>query len=235
MLVGLVIASLTLNVATVAVGTVSSAVSTFFETVTGSVSAIGALQRDLVVERKRAAGLATEISEINARSLRAHAEVNGLKRQVEVEKRRAASLDADLVKARTVTIRGQKRPIASVVGETSERIAKRTATGASRNVAATFGEAVPLYGIGVVIAATAWELRDACETMKDLHDLDVAFNPEKAKSPDITEVCGLKVPTKEELWQMVKSSPGKAVEIAKDVLPDLPDFEAPKIDWKFWD
>lgn len=243
LLIAVLVASLALNVATIAVSAVATVVSTVFEAVTGSVSVAGALQRDLVVERKRASGLATEVTDIKARNLRSQAEVNDLKQQVAIGKRRAATLNDDLVKAKTVSIRGRRIPMAEAVGETAERIAQRTAAGASKNIAATFGESVPFYGIAVVVAATAWEMKDACATMNDLHDLDVAFNPEKASAPDVTEVCGLKVPTKEELWQMVKHSPGKAVEIAKGVLPDLPDFEVPElpdfevpeINWTFWD
>lgn len=239
----MLVASLVLNVATIAVSTVATLASTAFEAVTGSVSVAGALQRDLVAERKRISFLATEVTDIKAQNLRSQAEVADLKQQVDIEKRRMASLSDDLAKAKTISIRGRRIPMDEAVGETAERIAQRTAGGASKNVAATFGESVPFYGIAVVVAATAWELKDACATMKDLHDLDVAFNPEKANAPDVTEVCGMKVPTKEELWQMVKHSPGKAVEIAKDVLPELPDFEVPElpdfevpeINWTFWD
>ncbi len=68
------------------------------------------------------------------------------------------------------------------------------------------------------------------------------FNPGLGADPEATEVCGMTVPTKEEIWQTVKSSPGKAWATASEHLPDLPpiDWQAyqpswPAIDWKFWD
>jgi hypothetical protein len=108
-------------------------------------------------------------------------------------------------------------------------------------VAATFGESIPVIGVGVVVAATAWELKDACDTMKDLHELEVALDPAKAKDASVQEVCGLRVPSKEEIWEKVKSSPGAAWQMAKDAMPELPEMPdfamptIPEIDWKFWD
>jgi hypothetical protein len=132
-----------------------------------------------------------------------------------------------------VTHGGRKKLVSEAVEQTTQRVTKRTAAGATRNVAATFGEAVPVIGVGVVVAATAWELKDACDTMKDLHELEVALNPEKANDASVQEVCGLRVPSKEEIWAKVKASPGAAWQMAKDAMPELP--ELPSIDWKFWD
>ena len=65
-------------------------------------------------------------------------------------------------------------------------------------------EAVPYIGIGVIVAVTTLEVRDACDTMKDLHELNVAFNPETATPDGAREVCGTRVPTKEEVWAAAK-------------------------------
>ncbi len=86
----------------------------------------------------------------------------------------------------------------------------------------------------MIIGVTAWDLKEACATMGDLHELELAFNPDAATDPDESEVCGLKVPTKEEVWRAVKSSPGQAWSAAKALVPDLPEFKKPKIDWRFW-
>jgi hypothetical protein len=123
--------------------------------------------------------------------------------------------------------------LSEAVEETTQRVTKRTTAGATRNVAATFGEAIPVIGVGVVVAATAWELKDACDTMKDLHELEVALDPTKASDASVQEVCGMKVPSKEEIWEKVKASPGEAWANAKAAMPDLP--EMPSVDWKFWD
>ncbi|TGD62205.1 hypothetical protein EYC08_16795 [Tabrizicola sp. WMC-M-20] len=108
------------------------------------------------------------------------------------------------------------------MGDTSHRIATRTATGAARNLTATLGEAWPFYGIAVIVLATGYELADACSTMQDLHELDVAFNPEKANEAEVQEVCGMSVPTKQELWEQVKGSPKAAWATVSEAFPDVP-------------
>lgn len=135
-----------------------------------------------------------------------------------------AGTSAVLPQFRTVTIKGQKRLISEAVKETTGRVARRTTAGASRNVASTFGEAIPVVGIAVVVGATALELKDACDTMTDLHELELAIDPSKANAEEVSEVCGLKVPTKEEIWTKVKASPGEAWAKAKAAMPDLPEM-----------
>jgi hypothetical protein len=198
------VASLVLNLLIVAVGSISAVASKLFEGVTGIASVVGSLQD----------------------------EVGQLRGQVDTKTKTIADLEGRL-KPQEVTHGGRKKLVSEAVEETTQRVTKRTAAGATRNVAATFGEAIPVIGVGVVVAATAWELKDACDTMKDLHELEVALDPTKAKDASVQEVCGLRVPTKEELWDLVKSSPGAAWQKAKDTMPELP--EMPSIDWKFWD
>ncbi len=69
----------------------------------------------------------------------------------------------------------------------------------------------------------------AAETEEDMHALEVAFNPDAANDPTVTEVCGLRVPTKEEIWAAIKASPGAARDTAAAVLDGLP--EMPSVDW----
>lgn len=87
-------------------------------------------------------------------------------------------------------------------------------------------------GIAVIIGVTAWDVKDSCETMKDLHKLNVAFNPETAIAPEAMDVCGLEVPTKAEVLKAIQSSPGTAWETAKKYVPDLPELNMPS--WLFW-
>ncbi|PKP62172.1 MAG: hypothetical protein CVT86_08320 [Alphaproteobacteria bacterium HGW-Alphaproteobacteria-8] len=77
-------------------------------------------------------------------------------------------------------------------------------------------------GVGVIVGATLWEVTDSCEMMKDLHELDVAFNPES--EIDGTKVCGLRVPDRAEVWQAIRESPSDAWATAKEYTPQLPDF-----------
>ena len=44
--------------------------------------------------------------------------------------------------------------------------------------------------------------------MSDLYDLQVEIDPTQANPTDRDMVCGLQVPTKDELWSSIKTAPG---------------------------
>ncbi len=83
---------------------------------------------------------------------------------------------------------------------------------------------LPVIGVGVIAAATAWELRDACLMMGEMRALDAAFNPDDPVRED--EVCGMEVPTRAELWEKVRASPGAVWAGAQGLYDDLPELSA---------
>ena len=201
--------SLGLNVATVAIGSVANLVSGAYEAVTGAASVVGRRNRDLATKRK----------------------------QLDAKIKQVASLSEEVTnlrKPRVVSYRGQRKLVPQAIEDTAARVSKRTVAGASRNAGSLIAEGIPFAGIAVIVGVTAWDLRDACGTMKDLHELELAFDPKAAPDPEAKIVCGLTVPTKGEVWAFVKSSPGVAWGTAKAVVPDLPELKMPKIDWTFW-
>lgn len=241
------VGALALNVATVSVGGVATVVSSVVEAATGLVSVKTRLEQEVVATKASLAGAKTKVQKLEGEVSRKNNRVKLLE------------AEAEKLKPKAVTYRGKKKLLGEAVQDTTKRVARRTAVGASRNVASTFGEAIPVMGIAVVVGATAWELKDACDTMNDLHELDVAIDPSKANAEEVSEVCGLKVPTKEEIWAKVKASPGEAWAKAKGVMPELPEMpdmseswgkvkeampdlpavpdlpDMPKIKWKFWE
>lgn len=153
-------------------------------------------------------------------------------RAVQAE-RRAASAAAEAAEARAarqVTYRGARRTAAEAVADTSDRLARRSAAAAARNIGSTFGEALPVIGIGVIAAATAWELHDACEMMKEMRALDVALNPDRAVPPEANAVCGMQAPTRAEIWAAIADSPGAAWERAQGFYAELPELSL----GRFW-
>ena len=64
-------------------------------------------------------------------------------------------------------------------------------------------EAAPLIGTAAIVGITALELRDLCETAKDMDALNRALNPDEATDVDRTAVCSIAVPTREELQYKV--------------------------------
>lgn len=244
----LLAASLSLNIATVAFSSVAMLVSTAYEAVTGVASVAGGLRRDVDAKTKTVASLSDEV-EIRDRRI-----ANAIN-DIATRDRRIASLSdevAALKAERVVSYRGQRKLLGEAVEDTTGRISRRMATGAARNAGSVFAEAIPIAGIAVILGVTAWDLKDRCDTMHDLHELELAFNPDVGLDPKAKEVCGLEVPTKDEVWQAAKSSPSKAWNAAKAYLPELPDWQAawdatkgyflelpklgmPVIDWTFWD
>ncbi|WP_417810045.1 hypothetical protein [Thioclava sp.] len=212
----LLVASLSLNVASVAFSSVAVAMSMAYEAVTGARSVTGKL-RDQIQSEKRTATV--------------------LGKQVASKERRIASLSAEVKQLKTprvVSFRGKKKMLSEVVEETTSHISVRMAKGASLNLGSAAAEAIPIAGIVAMLGVTAWDLKSSCDTMRDMHDLNLAFNPTSEADPNIAEVCGKRVPTRGELWAAVKTSPHKAWGSAKDLMPDLPEYHMPSIDWSFW-
>jgi hypothetical protein len=117
----------------------------------------------------------------------------------------------------------KQRKTSAAVRNTTRRVAHRVAKATARSTSSIAAESIPYIGIGVIVGVTALELHDACETMKDLHALDVAFNPEAAN--DANEVCGQAVPTKGEIIDSVMESPSKAWNAATETVADLPSWD----------
>ena len=123
--------------------------------------------------------------------------------------------------AKLVKYRGNIKPAFDAISDTSNRIFNRAVIRAGRNVGSVAGQAIPYIGIAALVIATGWDLQDSCETVTDIQELQKAFGEEPN---DKNKVCGLEVPSKEEVWQSVKDSPQKAWEATKNVMPNLPSF-----------
>ena len=134
-----------------------------------------------------------------------------------------------------VTFKGEKVALKKAVAQTSEQIGKRSARSAARNVASMPGEAIPWIGTAVIVGVTSLEIRDLCLTMKDMTELQRAFDPSFTTNDDDLKVCAVKVPPKEEIMAAVKASPSKAWEIAKEATPSLEDIKGMEMpDIKDW-
>jgi len=195
------IAALVLNIATLTVGAVYDVMSSAIEFVAARSTV------DLLTIRSKHRAEVSTLKNANARL--------------------AGKLDG----ATHVRFKGQRRTIKSAVRETTQGISRRVAKATARSTGSVLGESIPYLGIGAIIAVTAWEIHDACETMKDLHELEVAFNPEAADDPTHSEVCGAQVPTKDEIITALKDSPSSAWEKVKALaahppsVPSLPDWQ----------
>ena len=125
----------------------------------------------------------------------------------------------------TVKLGGQLMNTSKAIKLTANNIASRAIVRTTRTVGSLPAQMIPMgIGASVLIAVTAWDLNDTCETMKDLDALDKAIDPESKTDLEVDKVCGANIPTPEEVLEMAKESPQKAWEAAKPYVPDSETF-----------
>ncbi|MBR9728912.1 hypothetical protein ACFOD0_16620 [Shewanella intestini] len=84
----------------------------------------------------------------------------------------------------------------------SGRISKRVVKGVVRNTSSIMGEAVPYVGIGVMLAVTAADVYDGCQTVKDLNQMTALIDVNH-QAVDEATVCGIEVPTVDDVKQQI--------------------------------
>jgi len=243
--------SLLWNVTTLSLGLISTAIAAAFEVVTG----IKSVSAQLLTQKDEAAALRLEVSAAKRSASKWEGKAVGTALALEKEKLAKAALQTELASVRAakrVIVDGVEMTVDEAVIRATKRVRTRTAKLAATNLSATFGQAIPWIGVSVVIAATAYELKSACDTMRDMRAIEVALKSSAQDASDVDRVCGLRVPSEEEVWQKIKASPGLAWDGAKSVLdslpsmPSMPEFgwpslpeielpDAPDINWKFWE
>lgn len=195
----------------------------------------------LAQERQITAALRSEVRMTSLLASKWEGKAVGTALALEREKLAKSALQAKLAASlpvRTILVDGVEMTAEAAAIKITGRVKTRTASLATTNLGATFGQAIPWIGVGVVVAATAYELKSACNTMKDMHALEMALNPLAVDDPEVAKVCGIRVPTKEEVWKAIKESPGEALQRAvnafaalPDVMPAMPTGWA---DWSLW-
>lgn len=230
LLVAFLALSLSLNAAMFAGGKLYSAGAAAFEAVTGRQS-IASLHASEVAD------LSDDLANERRANRKLRDEAADLSEDLVNERRVTASLRGQLDDAsqRVVAFRGKRMAVSEAVELTADTIDARATRTATRSVGSVFGEAVPYFGTAVIIGVTALEVKDLCDTLKDMDALRQVFNPDLAPSEGSTTVCTLEVPTREELWASVKASPRAAWEKARELTPtleelrsvDLPDLSDP--------
>lgn len=220
--------SLALSIAMTMVPFVFTAVSGIVESVTGVRSLasrhsddVSRLERRAIRERARGRAASDRADNLARQLTDSRAVETRLTRQLADSRAAESRLARELSNSR-VTYRGMRTAARDAVRDTARRVSRRTVNSTARSIASMAGEGLPAIGIGVIVAATAWELKDACELMGEMRELDAAFNPDDPISDD--EVCGMKVPTRGELWAMILESPGSAWHTARQMYEGLPDI-----------
>jgi len=118
---------------------------------------------------------------------------------------------------------------ASAAKSISARLATRSAANAPSNLSSVPAEKIPVVGTAIVLGVTYWDLKARCQTVKDLNELNRAFDHQPVNH---TEVCGMKVPTQSEAlakvkdnWRAVYATAAKSLEKVSTPVPP------PQLSW----
>ncbi len=76
----------------------------------------------------------------------------------------------------------------NITKKISTRITRRAVANAVKNASSFVAEIVPVVGLAIIAGLTVSDIYDDCQTIKDLNELNVTFEHEKA---DETSVCGM--------------------------------------------
>jgi len=86
----------------------------------------------------------------------------------------------------------------------SGRIVRRSVRTATLNVSSLPAEAVPFVGIATVLAVTAVDVKDACDTISDLDEILAEFEEEGGMG-EKEKVCGMEIPTLNEIKEKIRN------------------------------
>lgn len=107
----------------------------------------------------------------------------------------------------------------------ASRTRVRLARAVTRNTGALAAEAVPWVGLAVAVGVTALDVRDACETLKDLNENLAHLNQ---PLEDTAGVCGVKIPSRSEVTARIADHWRDSVARVSSELGDLTsDIEMP--------
>lgn len=105
-------------------------------------------------------------------------------------------LDAKHVEMKRVVVRNR-----AVTAKVSRQIAARAAKGTVRSISSMVGKAVPFAGVALMVAMTGLDVKDACDSLRDLNEMNVTIGAEMEEEG---KVCGVRVPTKDAVIEEVK-------------------------------
>lgn len=97
----------------------------------------------------------------------------------------------------------------------SKRIAQRTARNVALDMSTMVAEATPYVGIAFVVASTALDVKDGCDTVRDVNEILDSLNDEKDHAME-SQVCGVEVPSAEEVASRIKRDIGETIGVAEN-------------------
>lgn len=119
-------------------------------------------------------------------------------------------------------LRGQIKRIHGVARSAAKRTVARSIKSVKRGLATLAGKAFPVAGVAVSVGVTAWEIKDLCDTIRDMNGIKREIDLSEPKVDDETTVCSVPIPTTEEVLRKVATSPHAVWQASKKFVPELP-------------
>jgi hypothetical protein len=134
------------------------------------------------------------------------------------------ALSAEIDAERNVTFRGRAMSVRDATGEVADAVKTRTARAATTNITSIWGESIPLWGIAINVAATGFEMKMACDTMRDMHELELVLGG-SGDADEADRVCGFQIPTVGEIQTAVVAAPSQLWTTVTSDVEELTDTE----------
>lgn len=129
-----------------------------------------------------------------------------------------------ILKAEKKALQSKLKAQSQKVHAVSDRITKRLVRNTSINVSSTAGEAVPWIGTALVVAVTAMDVKDACDTMNDINEIASEFELE-GKNEEAKKVCGYKTNYAEQYKAMERDLGGFLAHLKTELDEDVKSFQ----------
>ena len=123
-------------------------------------------------------------------------------------------------------LRGQIKKIRGVARSAAKRTVARSVKSVKRGLATLAGKAFPVAGVAVSVGVTAWEIRDLCDTIRDMNGIKREIDLSEPKAFNETTVCSVPIPTTEEVLRKVAASPHAVWQASRKFVPELPSLSA---------
>ena len=118
------------------------------------------------------------------------------------------------------------------VGKAANRSRTRLIRSASRSVATAPAKALPYAGALVVAGLTAMEIKELCETMRDMDRIKRVIDDPDTETESEPAVCPVPVPSQQQLLERIEGSAEKAWGESKKYVPDLPGWDDVPDSWR---
>ncbi len=132
-------------------------------------------------------------------------------------------------------LKGRAARLRTVTRAAVKRTVARSAVAATRAVATAPAKAFPYLGTAVVVGVTALEVRSFCKTIQDINLIQQEIAPSEALAENELEVCGMEVPTRDDVLNQIKTEPVRMWNRSREFLNDLdpipPHVEDQLDDW----